>query len=487
MPKAKSSSAWFGKGAWIFIAIPILIFGGGYAYYTYQYLPSQEISEEPQLQTATIRRGDIILYASGTGTLIPATEASFGFKSSGQVVEVLANVGDQVKAGQILARLDDSSAINNLESTQRDYLELTSQTSIVAGKQQVAELEESLNSARATLSWLISPSVVTWEERVADANAALQQAKDEGASEKITEAEQTLKTAQNNLKYAQNVYYDYLLENFLETETVGSRGGEYEVIVKDEDGNPVINYPTEVEITLARTNYELAQAQLQEARWYLSALQGGEIPENATGSSLAKLKNARISLESAQSNLEATQLAAPISGTVMSLDMSIGDQVGTAAVATVADLSTSHLEIFLDESDWDKIAFGYPVEVIFDAIEEITYTGKVIQVDPGLSTQQNTSYVRAVVALDPLQSGLKLPVGASAAVDVIGGRAENAILVPVDALREMSLGSYAVFVMENGKPKLRVIEIGLKNLFYAEVLSGLEPGDVVSTGLVETE
>jgi len=32
-----------------------------------------------------------------------------------------------------------------------------------------------------------------------------------------------------------------------------------------------------------------------------------------------------------------------------------------------------------------------------------------------------------------------------------------------------------------------VIEIGLKDLFYAEVLSGLEPGDVISTGLVETE
>ncbi len=487
MAKTKTSSLRSGRRAWTIIAILILAIGGGYAYSTYQYQPAQETSNEPELQTATIRRGDIVLYANGTGTLIPANEVSFGFETSGQVIEIFVNVGGLVEAGQVLARMDDESALSNLAVAQREYLELTSQTSLVAAKQQVAELEEALDSARATLGWLVSPSVVTWEERVADAETALQRAKDEGASDKMTESEQTLKTAQTNLKYAQNAYYEYLIENFAETEIVGSRGSEYEAIVKDENGNPVINYPTELEITLARTNYELAQAQLQESQWYLSALQGEEIPENATGTNLTKLENARTSLENAQSNLDATQLIAPISGTVMSLDFSIGDKVGTTAVISVADLSMPYLEIFLDETDWDKIVVGYPVEVIFDAVEEKTYTGTVTQVDPGLSTQQNTNYVRALVALDTLQTGLDLPIGAGAAVDVIGGRAENALLVPVDALRETSPGQYAVFVLENDKPKLRVIEIGLKDLFYAEVLSGLEPGDIVSTGLVETE
>ena len=72
-------------------------------------------------------------------------------------------------------------------------------------------------------------------------------------------------------------------------------------------------------------------------------------------------------------------------------------------------------------------------------------------------------------------------------MDIIGGRAENVVLVPVDALRETSPGEYVVFVIENDKPKLRMFEIGLQDLFFAEVLSGLEPGDVVSTGLVDTE
>lgn len=487
MSKTKSTTFRFGKRFWMIITTLVLVLSSGYAYYAYQYQPSQETSDEPELQTATIRRGDLIIYASGTGALIPANETSFGFETSGQVVGISVGIGDRVQAGQILARLDDESALNSLSTSEREYLELTSQTSIISAKQQVAKLEDALISARANLGWLISPSVVTWKERVADAEIALQQAKDDGASDKITQAESELNLAKTSLTYAQNAYYEYLLENFVETETVGSRGGTYEVVVKDEGGNPVINYPTELQISLAQYEYELAQAQLQEARWYLSALQGEEIPEDATGSSLAKLESARISLENAQSNLDATQLIAPISGTVTTLDFSVGDNVNTTAIITIADLSTPYLEIFLDETDWGKIATGYPVEVIFDAVEEKTYTGTVTQVDPGLSTQQNTNYVRALIALDTLQAGLNLPIGAGAAVDVIGGRAENALLIPVDALRETAPGQFAVFVIENNKPKLRVVEIGLKDLFYAEVLSGLEQGEVVSTGLVETE
>ena len=72
-------------------------------------------------------------------------------------------------------------------------------------------------------------------------------------------------------------------------------------------------------------------------------------------------------------------------------------------------------------------------------------------------------------------------------MEVIGGRAEGAILVPSEALKEASPGQYTVFVMEDGEPKLRVVEIGLQDLFYAEVISGLEAGDVVTTGITETE
>jgi multidrug efflux pump subunit AcrA (membrane-fusion protein) len=170
----------------------------------------------------------------------------------------------------------------------------------------------------------------------------------------------------------------------------------------------------------------------------------------------------------------------------MSLDFSVGDTVGTGSVITIADLSQPYLEVFLDESDWANVSAGYPVEVIFDILPEKIFTGEVIQVDPGLYTSGNTSVVRALVKLD-ISDSFNLPLGTAASVDVIGGRAENAILIPVEALRETSPGAYAVFVVEDGKPRLRVIEVGIKDLLYAEVKYGLEAGEIVTTGITETQ
>jgi multidrug efflux pump subunit AcrA (membrane-fusion protein) len=72
-------------------------------------------------------------------------------------------------------------------------------------------------------------------------------------------------------------------------------------------------------------------------------------------------------------------------------------------------------------------------------------------------------------------------------VDVISGKAENAVLVPVEALHKIDDGRYTLFVMENGSPRLRVVDVGLQDITSAEIKSGLNPGDIVTTGIVETK
>ena len=102
--------------------------------------------------------------------------------------------------------------------------------------------------------------------------------------------------------------------------------------------------------------------------------------------------------------------------------------------------------------------------------------------------ESGVTAVRAMVQLD-MDSFAKpqtLPVGMNATVEVIGGQAENAVLVPVEALRELSPGQYAVFVMEDGEPTLRIVEVGLMDFTFAEILSGVEAGEIITTGIVET-
>lgn len=88
--------------------------------------------------------------------------------------------------------------------------------------------------------------------------------------------------------------------------------------------------------------------------------------------------------------------------------------------------------------------------------------------------------------MDPSSQPFSLPMGSNASVDVIGGRVEDAVLIPVEALRDLGDGEYAVFVMQNGESRLRVVTVGLLDYTTAAITDGLEAGEVVTTGVVET-
>ena len=466
---------------WIVLAVVVLAGAGGFAYYQMIYTPAQEQTDEPGLQTATVRNGDLVIYASGSGTLIAAAEASFGFGTSGQVKDVFLSVGDVVEAGQLLAELDNISQEIQYTQAKRELAELTSDYAIATAEQTIAEAMLEVDSAYSHLAYLISPEVLYWEQEIIKLEGELAEARKEAetfpsteADQKVQELEAKLDLYQDKLKGSWDYYENnYVPDNF----TIKDR----------KTGTSYVSYPSDASIAQARAELDLAKATVVEAQYYLAALKGEEISEEATGSNLTQLENAQLNLQSAEDTLNDTKLIAPISGTIMSLDFVIGDSVGTSEVITIADLSQPYLEIFLDETDWGNIAVSYEAEVIFDALPDDIFTGKVTQVDPGLYTSGNTSVVRGIVLLDGNQSELSLPIGTAAAVDIIAGRAENSVLVPVDALRETSPGEYAVFVIENDKPKLRVIEVGIQDLFYAEVKSGLAAGEIVSTGLVETQ
>ena len=80
---------------------------GGYFYYSTVILATRTTTGLA-VQTAIAQRGDLVVSASGNGTLIAQSDASFGFETSGQVTEIHGKVGDHVEAGQLRAQLDDT-------------------------------------------------------------------------------------------------------------------------------------------------------------------------------------------------------------------------------------------------------------------------------------------------------------------------------------------------------------------------------------------
>jgi RND family efflux transporter MFP subunit len=471
---------------WLLLAALIILIaaGGGTGYYFWKKQATPVTSQSSTLQTATVTRGNIKLFASGTGTLVAPTQATFGFRTSGQVVDVLVKVGDVVESGQLLARLDDASAQQTYQQALRALKELTSPAALATAQLAVADDKVNVATTRSTLAYLISPDVVYWEEQVAADEKALQQAKDDAAAaqpspdavKKVQTAETTLRVAKYSLAQAWLDYWnDYVPATFL-TVTKNGRDVTKQVIP-----------PSDADVAKARANYALAQSTLAEDQDYLNALTTGTIPENATGSKIADLQQSQQAVETAKDNLDATNLYAPIHGTILALGFAVGDTAGSSSTVNIANLDQPYtVEIFLDQSDWGNIQVGYPVEVTFDLLPDNVYTGKVISIDPELSNTNGSLYIHAYVLLD---SNVKtvLPFGTSASVDIIGGEATNVLLVPIEALHEISPGQYSVFVMVSGKPEVRMVDVGLQDATHAEIKSGLNAGDVVTTGITVTK
>jgi len=475
------------------VIIAILAGIGGYIFYA-RASKSSQTTNGSGTQTAVAQRGNIVLTASGSGTLDSQTDATFGFDASGQITQVNVKIGNQVEAGQVLAQLDDTHAEMKYNEAQRALNELHSVVSIATIQQEIATAQDAKVSARDWLGYLISPDVLDAEEnlavaeqKLADAQAAAQANPSDEANKAMAESEQTVAYLKDKYSQALTYYKDtYLPENFGVYENVGSRRFPRIVLVTYIDpvtGEeiPEINGPSEADLAKARNDYAQAKETISEGETYLDVLKTGAIPDGATGTKLTTLYNAQQALKNAQSVMDATKLIAPISGTVTSLDMNIGEQAGTTSVITISQLSQPYIvDAYFDEADWNNAKVGNKVSVTFDPLPDQTFSGTVTTVYPGLVTSLNSALVHVLVQLDKSISQ-NLPAGTGASISVVGGEANGVVLIPVNAIHKTQNG-YAVTVIQNGQKVERDVQIGIQNETYVEIKSGLDAGETVVTG-----
>ncbi len=448
----------------------LLLAGAGTILYL-QLKPTQVASSQTQgsLQTATARQGSIVLSATGTGNLVPVRELSFGFGTSGKVTSIEVQLGDTVEEGQVLGQLDPSAQELALTTAQLNLAEMTSPAAIAQAKQNVAAAESTLFTAQ-----------VVWNNLAYKNQSAI----DSAYAAYVLANQQYEKVKAN---------YDSRFANLSVDDPTRASAYQQLYTAKNNRDSALYLYnlyngtPAQRAIDEAAAALDLAQAQLDEAKNYVTALAGGEIPDDATGASLLKLKQAQRSVQSAQEALDATTLLAPFGGMIMDINIQVGETAGGGSSFTIADLSHANIDFYMDQSDWTNVKVGYTVNVIFDALPDQTFTGTVTEVYPGLVSIGGTSMIQGIALLHQSFSEIQLPTGVSAALDVISGQAENVVLVPVEALRKLNENQYAVFVMVNGAPELTIVEVGLQDGTFAEIKSGVKAGDVVTTGVVETQ
>ncbi|MBI3177309.1 MAG: efflux RND transporter periplasmic adaptor subunit [Chloroflexi bacterium] len=516
----------------IALAAVLLTAGGGYYYYSQIYLPAQA-PVEPALQTAKVRTGDIVITASGAGNLVPTAELDLGFRSSGVLVELNVAVGDHVEAGTVLARLDDSAARIqveqaelNLEQARDSEAELTSESAIAKAELDVANAETALEEAQAYLVAVKNPDVAAYQAAYDAAVAELAQAKNAstitdlgsltGAVYKAQDAVDRAADVLNQVKVAiescagcdaataavtidkktytfQQAQDDYNgAVNSLAVAQLNLEAAQYKNEQSTTAAQEAVDdawwslqwalNPGPDDATLAGAQARAAEANLTAAREKLADLLAGNPPGSSS------VRQAELSLESARLTFANSTLTAPVSGTVTAVKADVGEAVGTTPIITLSALDQPLVRFYVEETDLGKVAVGYPINVVFDAAPDVTFTGKIARVDPALVTVDGSPAVQAWAQLDPGASTIRLISGMTAEVEIIAGESKNALLAPVQALRELAPGSYAVFVvLPDGQLKLTPVTVGLKDFANAEILSGLKAGDIVSTGTVETK
>jgi HlyD family secretion protein len=466
---------------WIVIVVILAAAGGGYYYY-HKTTTSAEAASATPLQTATVRAGSIVISASGTGSVISENQTQLGFEYSAVLAQLNIAVGDQVKKGDALAVSAPSDDAATIQS------KLTSAKLSVLQAQQNLDSFSSTTSTDVTIAQLQSDlaakqvSVYTNQTTLTDLinSRATMNGKrcDSDTIESMLEIYQRALENWNRSAHLTNSNeYQKMEAALYNYNWCNSKYSQEELDSKDAD------------IASTKATLALLQSQIAEDQAQIADLQSG----NTSGSldvqiAQAKLDSAQADLELLEQQSVSTTITAPIDGTILSINASVGDTVGTTKFITMANLGEPYLEVLLDETDLENVAIDYPVNITFDALPNQTFTGKVVAINPSLSNAFNVTAIQTTVQVDTssLSEGQILPIGLSATVEVISAQAQNVLLVPVEALHELSAGNYAVFVIKNGSPTLTTVQVGLKDYTYAEIKSGLNEGDVVTTGIVET-
>jgi HlyD family secretion protein len=210
----------------------------------------------------------------------------------------------------------------------------------------------------------------------------------------------------------------------------------------------------------------------------------------------ATIEQRQAELDSAQVNLDYTNIVSPVDGTVVSRNVTMGQTVAatyqTPTLFLIAsDLKKMEVDTNVSESDIGGLAEGNPASFTVDAFPKRTFTGKVAQVRQSPQTVQNVVTFDVVVSVD--NSDLALKPGMTAATRIVVDQRVDAVRVPSLALRfkpsgvgippsEGAAGATQVqlWVLREKKPVAIPIVIGLDDDSCAEIVAGdLKLGDQV--------
>jgi HlyD family secretion protein len=249
----------------------------------------------------------------------------------------------------------------------------------------------------------------------------------------------------------------------------------------------------------------------------------------ALKSAKAMLQSARAQLRLDETNLAFSIIRSPVSGIVIDRQIDVGQTVAASfqtptLIKIAQDLSKMQIDTSFAEADIGNIKVGQPAKFSVDAFPNLNFEGVVKQIRLNPVTTSNVVSYNVVISVDNPQQIL-LP-GMTAYVGIVFARHDNVMLVPNSALRYKPMlddgdnssktaangngenhvsgkgarkksaetaepggfGRGKVFVLQDGRPQVREVKVGITDGKLTEVVSdALKTGDQVITGNVQAD
>lgn len=364
-------------------------------------------------------------------------------KVGGVVTDVLVEVGDQVSAGQEIAKVRDSATMTielpfPADEADTFYIGQSAQVTLYGSFETLSGKVESISGAsevqagnkivkNVTIS-VENPGAIS-EEQIATAEV--------GTSGS---------TQSGKFKYNEN-------------RSVNAEvSGEVVAIVNDEGS----------EVSSGSTIIRLESDNVT----------------NSVQSASDSVKDAQLSLENQYETLEDYTIKSPIKGTVIEKKKKAGDTIDSnAELCTIYDLSYLKMTMNIDELDISKVKVGQEVTVTADAVQGQTFKGKVTKINmAGTTTNGVTTYPVEV----QIENTEGLLPGMNVSTEIIVNQVEDVVAIPVGAVVRGDKVLVKTGNTSTDDPTVPAgyeyvnVETGVSNDQYVEIKSGINEGDEIA-------
>ncbi len=373
-----------------------------------------------EVTTALATVKEIPSYIEGTGSFVADETTNIAPKVSGQIVSTFIEVGDFVKSGQVVAKIDDKDARLRLEQAQ-------------AG---VRKAEIGVKQAQARLG-------IDKSGNFNDANVP-----------EVQQAYLNYQVAVEEAKLA--AVNERRFANLLQT-------GDTSKLNYDQ-------YRTTAETSAARAKALLKQ--------YENSKNLARQNNQQIVSARSEVKNAQTQVEIAQKAITDTIVYAPFSGSVDERPVSKGEYVTPSSkIATIVRTNPIKLSLPLPESDAGRVSVGMGVSTSVAAYPDQKFAGRIAAIQPTLEVDSRSIIIEVEVS----NGEGKLRPGMFGTAKVVLSNSDQGVFVPITAVMtdETTLSS-SVYLIKDGVARLTIVQTGMKEDDQIRIISGLVENETVA-------